>query len=170
MLPTTDRTTWQLDPTRATVAFSGRANRLAPTFRAAFTSLTGTVVQTGDDVRLAVDIDVTSLTTGNRSWDEMLRAVDPFAATRHPLASYRGSAALGDDAVDVAGDLELRGVLQPVRLTARLEETTRDEVQLTATGEVDRRDFGVRCDLPGLGRLVPSVMRLEIAVSAHRRG
>lgn len=170
MLTTTGQTTWQLDPRRASVAFSGRANRLAPTFRAAFTSLTGTVVQSGDDVRLAVDIDVTSLSTGNRSWDERLRAIDPFAAARHPLASYRGSAALTAREVPVAGDLELRGVLQPVLLTARLEETCDDEVRLTATGEVDRRDFGVRCDLPGLGRLVPTVMRLEIAVSAQRRG
>jgi polyisoprenoid-binding protein YceI len=168
--PITTEATWQLDPTRATVAFSGRANRLAPTFRAAFTSLTGTVVQTGDDVRLAVDIDVTSLRTGNRSWDELLRTLDPFAAGRFPLASYRGSAALGDREVPVDGDLELRGVLQPVRLIARLEETTADEVRLTATGEIDRRAFGVRCDLPGLGRLVPTVMRLEIAVSAQRRG
>lgn len=154
---------WTLDPARASVAFSGRANRLAPTFRAAFTSVAGTV-EVGPEVRLAVDVDVTSMTTGNRGWDEMLRALDPFDAARCRVATYRGRA---DRTGRVVGDLELRGVLQPVVLQADLRPGA-DEVRVVATGEVDRRAFGVRCDLPGLGRLVPSVMRLDIEVVAVR--
>ena len=161
--------TWLLDPTRTSVAFSGRASRLAPTFRAGFTSVSG-YVEFGTTTQLAVDIDVRSISTGNRAWDELLHSLDPFDATRCPKAVYRGSADLEyDSRVAVGGALELRGVLQPVRLTAQVRPRATDEVLVTATGEIDRRLFGVRCDLPGLGRLVPSVMRLEISVTAVRQ-
>ena len=161
---------WQLDPDRASVGFSGRASRLAPTFRAGFTSVSGSV-EVGSTTQLAVDIDVRSITTGNSAWDDLLATLDPFDASRCPRAVYRGSADLEvGSRVAVAGALELRGVLRPVRLTAQVRPLTEDEVVVTATGDVDRRAFGVRCDLPGLGRFVPSVMRLDITVTAVRSG
>ena len=161
---------WAFDSERTTVAFSGRANRLAPTFRAGFTEVQGSV-EVGRVTQLAVDIDVRSISTGNNAWDDLLHGLDPFDAARCPRAVYRGSADLAvGDRVGVAGALELRGVLQPVSLTAQLRAGRADEVQVTATGEVDRRAFGVRCDLPGLGRFVPSVMRLDIRVTAVRTG
>ena len=162
--------TWLLDPARTSVAFSGRASRLAPTFRASFTSVSGWV-EFGTTTQLAVDIDVRSISTGNRAWDELLHGLDPFDATRCPKAIYRGSADLEvGSRVAVGGALELRGVLQPVRLTAQVRARATDEAVVTATGEIDRRLFGVRCDLPGLGRFVPSVMRLEISATAVRQG
>lgn len=161
---------WQLDPDRASVGFSGRSSRLAPTFKAGFTSVAGTV-EVGSTTTLAVDIDVRSITTGNRAWDDLLTALDPFDAQRCPRAVYRGSADLSvGSRVGVAGALELRGVLRPVRLTAQVRPVTQHEVVVTATGEVDRRAFGVRCDLPGLGRFVPSVLQLDIRVLAVRSG
>jgi polyisoprenoid-binding protein YceI len=160
-----DSGSWVLDPARTAVTFSGRASALAPTFRASFSAVTG-VVQMAGSAQLSVDVDVTSITTGNRTWDELLRRLDPFDATRCPVATYRGTAdlACGSD-VHVAGDLELRGVMQPVALAARVS-TRGHEVVVRATGSVDRRHFGVRCDLPGMGRFVPSVMRLEIEATA----
>lgn len=156
---------WVLDPARTVVSFSGRASALAPTFRASFASVTG-VVDTAGPARLSVDVDVTSITTGNRTWDDLLRRLDPFDAARCPVATYRGAAELSvGPEVRVVGNLELRGVLQPVQLAAR-GPTRGDEVVVTATGSIDRRHFGVRCDLPGVGRFVPSVMRLEIEATA----
>jgi polyisoprenoid-binding protein YceI len=161
--------TWVLDPGRAQVTFSGRMSKLAPMFRASFGSVSGTVDVAGT-TRLCVEVDVTSVSTGNRAWDELLRGLDPFAATRCPRATYRGTADLvvGDCAV-VEGELELRGVRQPVALAARVLPHG-DEVLVTATGTIDRRSFGVRCDLPGVGRFVPAVMQLDIVVTAVRAG
>jgi polyisoprenoid-binding protein YceI len=156
---------WVLDPARTAVSFSGRASALSPTFRASFGSVSGAVDVDGS-AQLSVHVDVTSLTTGNRSWDELLRRLDPFDAGRCPVATYRGSADVtaGSD-ISVAGDLELRGILQPVHLSARVQSRG-GEVLVSATGTVDRRHFGVRCDLPGMGRLVPSVMSLKIEATA----
>jgi polyisoprenoid-binding protein YceI len=160
---------WVLDPARTTVAFRGRASRLAPTFRATFSSVTGRV-EVGDSARLEVDVDVTSLTTGNAAWDDLLRSLDPFDAASNPVATYRGRADLwcGEQA-HVHGDLELRGVLAPVPLVAVVRRHG-DLVVVTASGAVDRRDFGVRCDLPGVGRFVPSTLVLDIEVTAVRAG
>jgi polyisoprenoid-binding protein YceI len=160
-----DSGSWVLDPARTAVSFSGRANPLAPMFRASFASVSG-VVQMAGSAQLSVDVDVRSITTGNRTWDELLRRLDPFDATRCPVATYRGSAdvAVGER-VHVDGDLELRGVLRQVRLSAHVRPRG-DEIVMTATGEVDRRHFGVRCDLPAVGRFVPAVMRLQIEATA----
>ena len=160
--------TWLLDPARTAVAFSGRASRLAPVFRAAFTSVTG-AVDVGPTTTLAVDVDVRSISTGNRAWDDLLHRLDPFDADRCPRATFRGSADLEvAGRVGVFGALELRGVLRSVHLVAELRGQGDDEVVMSAKGEIDRRAFGVRCDLPGMGRLVPSVMRLDITATAVR--
>jgi len=159
---------WVLDPTRAAVAFSGRVSRLAPVFKAAFTKVTGCVVA-GESTSMDIEVDVRSLTTGNRAWDDLLRSLDPFDVQHCPTATYSGSADLTvGSRVAVAGGLELRGVRQPVRLLAHLQPRGENEVVVTATGEIDRRAFGVRCELPGIGRLVPAVMRLDITVTAVR--
>ena len=159
--------TWVLDPARAVVEFSGRVSRLAPTFRAGFRSVAG-VVEVARSAQLAVQVDVTSVTTGNSAWDDILKTLDPFDATRCPLATYRGQADLAvDDRAHVAGNLELRGVCRPLSLLAELTPTG-DEVVVRATGTVDRHAFGVRFDLPGLGRFVPSQLRLDIEVTAVR--
>lgn len=156
--------TWVLDPCRAAVSFAGRASRLAPMFRASFPQVSG-AVDVADTARLSVDVDVTTMTTGNRAWDDVLRTLDPFDAQRCRLATYRGTA---DASGDVHGDLELRGVLQPLSLRAAVRHIG-DELHVTASGAIDRRAFGVSCDLPGIGRLVPSVMTLAIEVVAVRR-
>jgi polyisoprenoid-binding protein YceI len=156
--------TWLLDPTRTAVSFSGRSSRLAPTFRASFGAVTGTV-DVAETARLSVDVDVTSLTTGNRAWDELLRSLDPFDASRCRVATYRGTA---DADGRVSGELELRGVMQPVSLQAAVRRVG-EEVHVSARGSVDRLAFGIRCDLPGVGRFVPSVMSLDIDVVAVPR-
>jgi polyisoprenoid-binding protein YceI len=156
-----------LDPARAVVQFSGRVSRLAPTFRAGFRSVAG-VVEVARSAQLSVQIDVTSVTTGNPAWDDILKTLDPFDATRCPLATYRGHADLAvDDRAHVAGLLELRGVCRPLSLLAQLAPSG-EEVVVRATGTVDWRAFGVRFDLPGIGRLVPSQLRLDIEVAAVR--
>lgn len=159
--------TWVLDPARAVVEFSGRVSRLAPTFRAGFASVSG-VVNLAGSAELVVQVDVTSVTTGNAAWDELLRTVDPFDARRCPVATYRGRAELAVGArAHVVGDLELKGVRRPLALAAELAPAA-EEVVVRASGVVDRRAFGVRLDLPGIGRFVPSQLRLDIEVTAVR--
>src|SRR5262245_17311753 len=81
--------TWVVDSSRAVVAFSGKASFLTPTVSARFLGVTGSVTVPGNDGRgyaggeVDVEVDVRTLTTGNRAWDEAITALDPFDSRRH---------------------------------------------------------------------------------------
>lgn len=156
---------WQVRGEDACVLFRGRASRFLPTVQARFTSVGGRVCEDA----VEVDVDVRSLTTGNRSWDELLTAADPFDAARHPVASYRSDGILwvGDQAV-VSGELTLRGRTAGVQLRASCSFEGDGVARLTATGRVDRRLFGLHLDVPGCGALLPSHLDLSIDVTAVR--
>ena len=143
--------------------FRGRASRFLPTVQARFTSVTGSV---GTDA-VEVDVDVRSLTTGNRTYDDLLLAADPFDAARHPVATYRSDGILwvGDDAV-VDGELSLRGRTGSVQLRASCSFRSDGTARLTAAGRVDRRLFGLRLEVPGCGALLPTHLDLSIDVTA----
>ena len=161
--------TWAIDPSRAVVAFSGRTSFVSPTIRARFPEVGGTV-EVGDEHAVRVDVDVTSMTTGNRAYDEVISAFDPFDAARHPVAVYRSSAvAWTPDGAVIDGSLTLRGVTRTVSLTATYDlGRGGDRMLVRAGGSVDREAFGVRFDVPGVGKLVPRIMRLEIDVDVVR--
>jgi polyisoprenoid-binding protein YceI len=157
--------TWVIDPARAVVAFSGRSSFLAPAISARFPEVAGTV-EVGDEHSVRVEVDVTSMTTGNRAYDELISAFDPFDAARFPMAVYRSTAvAWTPEGARVDGDLTLRGVTRTVSLTATYDVGRHsDRMLVRAGGSVDREAFGVRFDVPGVGKLVPRVMRLDIDV------
>jgi polyisoprenoid-binding protein YceI len=161
--------TWAIDPSRAVVAFSGRTSFVSPTIRARFAEVGGTV-EVGDEHSVRVDVDVTSMTTGNRAYDELISAFDPFDAARHPMAVYRSRAvAWTPDGAVIDGSLTLRGVTRTVSLTATYDlGRAGDRMLVRAGGSVDREAFGVRFDVPGVGKLVPRIMRLEIDVDVVR--
>jgi polyisoprenoid-binding protein YceI len=160
---------WAIDPNRARVAFSGRTSFLTPTINARFPDVTGTI-DVGQEHSVRVEVDVTSMTTGNRAYDEVIAAFDPFDADRFPIAVYQSSAvAWTPDGARIDGSLTLRGVTRPVPLTASYDVGRgADRMLVRAGGSVDREAFGVRFDVPGVGKLVPRVLRLDIDVDVLR--
>jgi polyisoprenoid-binding protein YceI len=160
---------WAIDPNRAVVAFSGRTSFVAPTIRARFAEVSGSV-EVGAEHSVRVEVDVTSMTTGNRAYDEVIGAFDPFDVARHPMAIYRSSAvAWTPDGAVIDGSLTLRGVTRTVSLTATyVVGRAGDRMLVRAGGSIDRNAFGIRFDVPGVGKLVPRVMRLEIDVDVVR--
>jgi polyisoprenoid-binding protein YceI len=170
--PTAGR--WSLDTRTADVAFTGRASRLAPPVSARFRGVSG-VVAAGDhpdDVVVDVEVDVRTMTSGNRAWDDLVAAVDPFCVRRFPTARYRSTRVVrpGGTAV-LDGVLTLRGVHQPLQLTVRrVAHRGDDRLVVSACGEIDREAFGVRLDLPGARLLVPRRLQLSIdVVAVHER-
>jgi polyisoprenoid-binding protein YceI len=160
---------WAIDPGRAVVAFSGRMSFVSPTIRARFPEVTG-CVEVGTEHSVRVEVDVTSMTTGNRAYDEIISAFDPFDVARHPVAVYRSSAvAWTPEGAVIDGSLTLRGVTRTVSLTATYDlGRSGDRMLVRAGGSIDRNAFGIRFDVPGVGKLVPRVMRLEIDIDVIR--
>jgi len=69
----------------------------------------------------------------------------------------------------IDGTLTLRGVTRTVSLTASYDVGRHaDRMLVRAAGSIDREAFGIRFDVPGVGKLVPRVLRLEIDVDVVR--
>ena len=161
---------WHIDPSTATVAFSGRATRFSPTVAARFTTVAG-AVEAGhgpEDAVVDVAVDVRSMTSGNRAWDDLVAAVDPFGAGQHPTARYTSTTVRWRRGLAfIDGDLEIRGVRRRVPLDAEHEVSAcGSRLLVRASGEVDREAFGVRCDIPGAALIMPRRLRLSIDVVA----
>lgn len=160
---------WVVDGAASRVAFSGRVSRFLPSVAARFPDVSGalTVDVAAGTVDIGVDIAVATVTSGNPVWDELIDTADPFAATDHPVARFRGGAdglgvALsGAGVAAISGQLTLRGIVRPLALTARWTPQ-RAGLHIVADGEVDRDDYGLRLDVPGLSRLMPRRMTVTI--------
>jgi polyisoprenoid-binding protein YceI len=124
--------------------------------------------------RVTATIDVASVDTDNERRDTHLRSEDFFWAERHPTITFesREVRATGDDAFEVAGDLTIRGVTLPVTLEVRIEgagRTGRGQpiIGLTATGEINRHDYGLRWNrVVETGWLVGDSVRIILEVEA----
>jgi polyisoprenoid-binding protein YceI len=163
--------TWQLVREAGGVSFSGRASRWAPVFAARFAAVTGTV-HCAETTTVDVDVDLSSISTGNAAWDDLLAALDPFDVGRHPVATFRGVAtalpgAAAGAVVDMPGQLTLRGSSAAVRLRGHCEPRDDGTARLRAQGVVNRSAFGLRLDLPGARLLVPAQMDVVVDVVAE---
>src|SRR5713101_5346463 len=142
--------TWAIDPVHSEVGFSVR-HMMVSKVRGKFTKFSGQLV-TADDVlgsSVTAEIDLSSIETGAEQRDAHLRSPDFFDTDKHPLMTYRstGIRAAGDGYV-VDGELTLKGVTKIVPLALELNGLGPDayggtRAGFTATGEINRQDFGV---------------------------
>ena len=142
--------TWTIDPLHSEVGFSVR-HLMVSKVRGKFTKFSGELV-TGENPlasSVAAEIDLASIDTGAEQRDGHLRSPDFFDTENHPAMSYRstGIRAKGDGYV-VDGELTLKGVTKNVPLTLELNGFGPDpyggtRAGFTATGEINRQDFGV---------------------------
>jgi polyisoprenoid-binding protein YceI len=181
-MPVTTRTTtdvlagtWVIDTSRATVAFSGRTSPLMPKLEAWFGGVEGAITVPAQRERLGggdveVLVDVRTVATRRKSWDEVLGTLDPFESARHPYAAYRSREVVWrGDRVTIDGTLTLRGVTRSVPLQATYAgDDGSDRMRVQAHGQVDRQEFGIRTDVPCLTALTPRRMSLDIDLELVR--
>jgi polyisoprenoid-binding protein YceI len=168
--------TWTIDPTHSEVAFTVR-HLMVSKVRGRFTSFEGRVVTAADPFASTVEttVDLSSIDTANADRDAHLRTADFFEVDSHPTMTYRSTGIRqdGDDLV-IDGDLTLHGVTRPVPLALEVNGFQPNtpmgdtRVGFSATGELNRTDFGISFNMPlegggiGLGEKV----RLHIEVEA----
>ncbi len=167
--------TWTIDPTHTDIAFSVR-HLMVSKVRGNFTRFTGTVVTAADplDSTAELTVELDSIDTRNEDRDKHLRGSDFFESDTNPTMSYRstGLRADGDDYV-VDGELTIKGVTRPVVLKAELNGFSPDpwggkRLGLSATGEINRSDFGISFNMPldGGGVVVSERVQLILEVEA----
>jgi len=103
----------------------------------------------GKSWKTETEIEVASVDTGNGKRDAHLRSADFFDVENHPKMIFRSTKIerKGDD-LYLIGDLTLRGTTKTVRLTLESHGTVEDQqgnlhAGFTATGKINRQDFGV---------------------------
>jgi polyisoprenoid-binding protein YceI len=142
--------TWAIDALHSEVGFSVR-HMMVSKVRGKFTKFSGELV-TADDLlgsSVTAEIDLASVDTGSEQRDGHLRSPDFFDAENHPLMTYRSAGLRAtDDGYVLDGDLTIKGVTKNVSLTLELNGFGPDpyggtRAGFTATGEINRQDFGV---------------------------
>ncbi len=173
--PTLAAGTWTIDPSHSEVGFTVR-HLMVSKVRGRFTTFEGAIVVGADELASSVtaSIDVSSINTSDENRDNHLRGADFFEAETYPTMTYRSTSvvAKGGGYV-VEGELTLHGVTKPVTLDLDFEGVGADpwggtRAGFSASGEINRKDFGVDISMPldGGGVVVGDKIKINLEIEA----
>lgn len=148
---------WTLDPNHSGVHFRVRHLGLS-NVRGRFDRFDATLT-VGDrlrDVAVEATIDMASVDTNQPDRDAHLRGTDFFSIEQHPSMTFRSTSVRGrgGDEYTLDGELTINGITRAVSLDV---EFNGSEVHpgdglthagFSATGEVNRDDFGIDFNMP----------------------
>jgi polyisoprenoid-binding protein YceI len=167
---------YEIDGAHTSVEFVG-GHLMITKVRGRFSDVRGRITIGEDPERshVEVDIDVSTLSTGNADRDAHLRSADFFDVERYPTITFRstGVSALPDGTWEVRGDLTVRDTTRAVNLQvdfdgADISPIGDERIGFSAAADVDREDFGLTWNmaLETGGLLVGKAARIELAVQA----
>src|ERR687896_1930928 len=145
--------TWSLDPVHSRVDFE--VSYLAGTFKGEFHDVSAELRVDGDRASLEGRAKVASIDVKDETLSAHLQSPDFFDAERHPELRFaaREIRLEGDREVAVEGELTIKGVTKPVRVTGAVTAPIvdgygNDRIGLNLVAAVDRTDFGVDWNTP----------------------
>ncbi|MEV7977528.1 YceI family protein [Streptomyces sp. NPDC086519] len=153
MTVTVETGLWQLDPTASAVAVRHKTFWGLVAVKGTFAGVTGRGEVSADGTATGtLVLDAASLDTKNKKRDEHLRSADFFDAANHPEITFavRGAERGAGDAVQVDGQLTVRGVSRPQQVTAKLVSADADGLTLEAEFTVVREEFGITFNQMGM--------------------
>jgi polyisoprenoid-binding protein YceI len=167
--------TWEIDPVHSEVGFTAR-HMMVSKVRGRFTQFSGELVTAPDLLQSSVTatIELTSIQTGNEQRDQHIRSADFFEVDKYKTMTYRstGLRPEGDHYV-LDGELTLRNVTKQIQLKLELNGFGPDpyggtRAGFTATGELNRSDFGVNFNatLETGGVVVSDKIGLQLEIEA----
>ncbi len=139
-----------------------------------FNDISGVIRFDPNDIlqaKVDATIRVRSINMGHKLLNEKLRGAEYFNAARYPTIRFRSTAIekLSADRGRVIGIMTMLGVSRPMALDVTFNKkgfnsyTNADTVGFSATGKLNRSDFGMKVLLPAVGDEVT----FKIAVEAH---
>jgi polyisoprenoid-binding protein YceI len=152
--------TWKIDPDHSAATFTIK-HMMVTNVRGLFSKVTGTIqFEPADPGGCAVEatIDVSSLSTGNRTRDDHLFSADFFELSKYPEIVFKSTKVQKGEGnrIKVTGDLTLHGVTRPVTMDVEYSgpvksppdmggETT---IGFAATTVITREDFAIQWNVP----------------------
>lgn len=180
--PVATATTWNIEPNHSLVEFSAK-HMMITTVKGRFRDVSGTIViDEANPARSRVDATMSAATidTGVAQRDQHLVSADFLDVENHKTITFKstrveGASAREGEEFTVVGDLTIRGTTREVTLKASYEGRGKDpwggeRISFTATGKIDRRDFGLTWNqaLEAGGILVSNDIKITIEVQAVR--
>jgi polyisoprenoid-binding protein YceI len=146
--------TWRIDPAHSRAQFTVRHFGIS-NIRGDFGAVTGTVDYDGKDVtkaKVSATIDVNSITTRVAKRDEHIKTDDFLDAAKHPTMTFVSTAITpkGPGKYNMTGNLTIRGTTKQVTFeldapsAVLVRKGQANRVGASATGRINRKDFGVK--------------------------
>lgn len=167
--------TWNVDPVHSDVSFTVR-HMMVSKVRGHFANFEAKIVTAPNplDSSVTASIDLNSIDTRNEQRDNHIRSADFFEVESYPSMTYRSTKLSPHyDGWLLEGELTLHGVTRPVPLTLELNGFTSDpyggrRVGFSATGEINRREFGIDISMPmdGGGVVVGDKISILLEIEA----
>jgi polyisoprenoid-binding protein YceI len=167
---------YDIDGPHTSVEFVGR-HLMITKVRGRFNDVRGRIT-IGEDPQkshVEVEIDVSSLSSGNDDRDAHLRSADFFDVEHYSTIAFTSTSVkpVRDNTWELVGDLTVRGITRPITLQVDFDgggaSPMGDErVGFSAATDIDREDFGLTWNvaLETGGLLVGKSVRIELAVQA----
>jgi polyisoprenoid-binding protein YceI len=174
--PTATSSRWQIDPSHTLAEFSVR-HMMFTNVRGRFNAVKGTIVDVADDPTrssVEVEIDSSTIVTGDEKRDTHLRSADFFDVEKFPAITFKSTRIEGSrENFSMTGDLTIHGLTRPVTLdvTYNGEGTSpwgKTVAGFTAEGKLNRKDYDLNWNvaLESGGWLVSDQIKLTLEVEA----
>jgi polyisoprenoid-binding protein YceI len=171
--------TWSLDANHSELGFTVR-HMMVSKIRGRFHAFSGTAKITPDLASSVVDvtIDATSYESGNEDRDQAVKSAEYLDVKAYPEYRFHstGLREQGSGYV-MTGELTIRDITRPVELQFEFNGGAKDpfgndRIGFSATGEINRKDFGITTELPmdGGGVVVGDKVKIELDVEFTRTG
>lgn len=172
--------TWTVDTAHSSVGFAVR-HMMVSNVKGSFDKFTASVDGDPADpasARISAKIEVGSINTREPKRDDHLRSGDFFDAGKFPEMTFASTKVekVSANKAKVTGNLSLRGVTKPVVLDVEYTAPVKNPwgktvVGATATGKVNRQDFGVSWSksLDGGGVVVGDEVTIQLDLELIRQ-
>ncbi|MGH7605135.1 MAG: YceI family protein [Gemmatimonadaceae bacterium] len=170
------RTAWKLDPSHTLVEFSAK-HLMITTVKGRITDVEGTIYtdeKNPENSSVEVKLNAASIDTRTDQRDQHLRSADFLHVQKYPDIKFSSTRIEGDkEHFKLTGDLTIREATRPITLDVTYEGRTKDpwggeRVGFSASGKIDRRDFGLLWNqaLETGGVVVGNDVKISVEVEA----
>jgi polyisoprenoid-binding protein YceI len=172
---------WEIDASHSQATFAIK-HLMISTVKGHFNVLSGKLhidEQNPDNSWVEAQVEAASIDTRDANRDGHLRSPDFFDVEKYPLITFKSTKVEheGGEEYKVLGELTIHGVTKPVAFKAEYTGQGKDpwggtRAGLTASGKIDRRDFGLTFNAPleGGGVMVGNDVKVEIDLEAVYKG
>jgi polyisoprenoid-binding protein YceI len=171
--------TWAVDTNHSTVGFAVK-HAVVATTRGKFTSYSGGATIDAENPSASsvwVEIDATSVDTGNPQRDGHLQSPDFWNAAENPKITFKStSVTVKGDEVVTTGDLTIGGKTSPVDITWEFGGVAKDpygtvKAGFEGTATINRSDWGITWNaaLETGGFLISDKVKLVLEIEAGKQ-